>query len=261
MRFSRLLAASLILGGLSTGAHAQFLDRLLNRAERAAKGEIEAKVDRETRKVTRCALGDATCIRAARDRGEEVEVVGNQPKTPPNAPVRNGQIHFPMGAISFVDQVISYSPSARNAPPRALRERNNILGEPDHDSDGDARTVCSSHQSCPLVALGQGGRIELRFTDNVLTGSGDETADLWIFGAGPGARLTVEIGVDGEEWLPVGEVDGGSTGVDIDAYGFGRYTAFSYVRLIDISDEGDRSDPAGASIDAVGALSTRDAGQ
>lgn len=256
MRVSRLLAASLFLGGLSTGAHAQFLDRLLNRAERAAKGEIEAKVDRETRKVTRCALGDATCIRAARDRGEEVEVVGNQPKTAPNAPARNGQIHFPKGAISFVDQVISYSPSARNAPPRALRDRNNILGEPDYASGDD----CGSRESCSLVALGPGGRIVLRFADNMLTGSGDDTADLWIFGENSASSLSVEIGVDGEEWLDVGEVAGGAGGVDIDAYGFGPYTSFYYVRLTDVADPRRGADSAGAAIDAVGAISTRRAG-
>lgn len=128
------------------------------------------------------------------------------------------------------------------------------MGEPDHVAD----TVCSSRRNCSLVVSGQ---IELHFTDNVLTASGDETADLWIFGANPGASLSVEIGVDEEEWLPVGDVGGSAAGVDIDAYGFGRYTAMSHVRLAYISAQGTRSHTAGASTDAVGAISTRGARQ
>lgn len=218
------------------------------------------KVDRETRKVTRCALVDATCVWAARRQGEDVEIVCSDTPTAPSAPIRNGEIHLPQGAISFANQVISYSPGARSAPPSALRDRNDILGAPDYNPHHDSDTACTLRRNCPLVALGQGGRIELGFNDNVLIGSGDETADPWIFGATPGARLSAEIGLDGEEWLPVGEVNGSATGVGIDAYGFGRSTAFSYVRLTDISDRGNRSDAAGASTDTVGALSTRSAG-
>jgi outer membrane protein OmpA-like peptidoglycan-associated protein len=50
-------------------------DRLGKVAERAARSEVERTVDQQTRKATRCALGDDGCVRDARKRGEEVEVV------------------------------------------------------------------------------------------------------------------------------------------------------------------------------------------
>src|SRR5690606_32217849 len=147
--------------------------------------------------------------------------------------IRNGAVHFPHGAISYADRVVSYSPSTSDVPPRALRDRNNILGAPDYVSDDD----CNTRGNCSLVALGPGGRIELRFTDNVLSGSGDDQADLWIFATSSGAKVSVEISVDGEEWLSVGEVRG-SGGVDLDGYGLGPYTAFHYVRLTDMPRQG-----------------------
>lgn len=52
-----------------------FADRLGNIAERAIQSEIERKVDREVRKVTRCVLGDERCVRDAERRGEQVEIV------------------------------------------------------------------------------------------------------------------------------------------------------------------------------------------
>lgn len=52
-----------------------FGDGLKRTAKRAAKSEVERKVDQETRRVTRCALGDTRCKREAERRGETVEVV------------------------------------------------------------------------------------------------------------------------------------------------------------------------------------------
>lgn len=253
MRFLQLLASAIILSGISTSANAQFLDRLLDRAERGVKNEIEAKVDREARKATRCALGDKTCIREAKERGEEVEVVRRENTPTPNAPAGNSDVHFPKGAISFADEVVSYSPSIHNAPSRALRGENNILGEPDRLYNN----ACTSRQSCSLVALGKGGQIELRFTDNILTGSGDERADLMVFGANANAKLSVEISVDGQNWLLLEEIGGGDTGIDLDAFGFGPYTAFPYVRFTDIPSSDNGMNSEGALIDAVGAISTR----
>lgn len=52
-----------------------FGDSLKRTAKRAAQSEVERKVDQETRRVTRCALGDDRCRREAERRGETVEVV------------------------------------------------------------------------------------------------------------------------------------------------------------------------------------------
>ncbi|GIX37204.1 MAG: hypothetical protein KatS3mg127_0443 [Silanimonas sp.] len=52
-----------------------FGDQLRRTAERAAKSEVQRKVDEETREATRCVLGDERCAREARRQGREVEYV------------------------------------------------------------------------------------------------------------------------------------------------------------------------------------------
>lgn len=65
-------AAVLLLG---SPASAQNLGRMLgDTVERAVTGEIRSRVDREARRVARCALGDSRCRREAERRGEEVVI-------------------------------------------------------------------------------------------------------------------------------------------------------------------------------------------
>ncbi len=52
-----------------------FPDQLKNVAERAVRSEVAREVDRQARQATRCVLGDDTCAREARRRGEQVEIV------------------------------------------------------------------------------------------------------------------------------------------------------------------------------------------
>lgn len=54
-----LCAGALLAAGPSSAA--DFGDVLKDTVERAAKSEVQRKVDRETRKATRCALGDTKC--------------------------------------------------------------------------------------------------------------------------------------------------------------------------------------------------------
>lgn len=61
-------------------------DSLKRTATRAAQGEVERKVDQETRRVTRCVLGDARCRRDAERRGETVEVVAAEGRRAATAP-------------------------------------------------------------------------------------------------------------------------------------------------------------------------------
>lgn len=53
-----------------------YADRLRNVAERAVRSEVEREVDRQARRVTRCAMGDTRCVQQAQRRGEQVEMVG-----------------------------------------------------------------------------------------------------------------------------------------------------------------------------------------
>jgi hypothetical protein len=162
-----------------------------------------------------------------------------------------GGVDFPGGVASFADAAVSYSVGSDKVT-APHRDSSNALGVPDY-----AGATCST--SCTFVSLGSGGSLVLRFTDNVLTGSGSSAFDLWVFEIGPDVEDTfVAVSEDGIAWLEVGKVSGGTRGIDLDFYGYGTSSEFAYVRLIDDPDEGSRTGAtAGADIDAVGAISTR----
>lgn len=173
---------------------------------------------------------------------------------PAQAVLING-IEFPQGAISFADEVVAYAPVMVGTGPTAPhREPSRSLGLPDYAGDNS----CASGPECTFVSLGDGGTLTLRFVDNLLTGSGDNKADLWIFEVGPDVEdMFVEISTDGLNWLSVGKVGGSTAGVDLDFFGHGVNSAFAYVRLRDDPLlDGQSGSTVGADIDSVGAIST-----
>ena len=174
-----------------------------------------------------------------------------------------GGVDFPMGAISFADAVVDYSPNIEIDPATGLpvpdprwQDPDDALGMPNYTPP-----TGPLHNEDQFVSLGNGGSLTLRFTDNALTGSGDAGLDLWVFEVGPEVEaMFVKISTDGVTWHSVGGIGGATAGVDIDAYGFGIGSVFHYVRLTDDPSQSPTSDPydfwAGADIDAVGAIST-----
>jgi len=166
-----------------------------------------------------------------------------------------GGVTFPGGVSSFADAVTVYAPTiVANQPGLSFRNGDAAIGAPDIASGGD----CSTPAVCPYVSLGDGGAITLEFIDNRLTGSGDAKLDLWIFEIGPDVEDTfVAISRDGVQFFNVGKVFGATSGIDIDAFGFGTADRFRFVRLIDDTNEGAQSGvTVGADIDAVGAISS-----
>tara|TARA_R110002096_G_scaffold187584_24_gene367112 strand:- start:2488 stop:3417 length:930 start_codon:yes stop_codon:yes gene_type:complete len=161
-------------------------------------------------------------------------------------------IEFPQGKISFVDKVVSYDPdfSKGNVPTHEdFVDPEESLGVPDYPP-GDYQKGS--------VSLGSGGRLTLKFTDNVLKGSNDNRHDIHIFEVGSDVEDTfVEISKDGVEWHSIGKVLGSTSSIDIDSFGFTSSDEFRFVRLTDDPNEGDTvSDAVGADIDTVGAIST-----
>ena len=178
-----------------------------------------------------------------------------------------GGIEFPQGAGSFADAVILYDPLFNGGPtptnpdftdPRAS------LGVPDFNGNPSGS-----------VSLGRGGILELGFTDNVLTNSGDEGFDLHIFEIGPDVEDTfvairptaATVGLldplgdtNADGFFEVGKVFGSTSSLDIDAFFPGFLTgalAFDAVQMIDDLGEGGSSGATvGADIDAVGAISS-----
>lgn len=159
-----------------------------------------------------------------------------------------GGVEFPQGSISFADSVVDYSRGSGVGAEYRLSEQS--LGIPDY-----ARRC----RGCDYVSLGNGGSLTLEFTDNWLTGSDDDSLDLWVFEIGIAVEATdIAVSRDGLKWFDVGRVEGATSGLDLDVFGFGTDARFSFVRLTDALDGlGGRSYPsAGADIDAVGAIST-----
>jgi hypothetical protein len=164
-------------------------------------------------------------------------------------------VNFPGGTISFADKVVLYEPSFGGYPPTTSEYTNTnfVLGPPD----------CTYSDTSNALSLGGGGRVTFQFLDNVLTGSGDNTADLYIFEIGKSfanagnESTSVEISANGIDFVSVGSVPGGTSGIDIDSLGFTPSDSFYYVRLTDTSGITARSAYIGADIDAIGAVSTR----
>ncbi len=134
----------------------------------------------------------------------------------------------------------------------------------------------STSNNPEFVSLGEGGFIKLGFTNNQLTNSGDNLQDLWVFEIGPAvepcaiallpadpftlAQVQLVLSdLDGDGYYEFGTVEGGISGLDIDAIMPGYDSAilkFNAVEVKDIDDGPCSSDTAGADIDAVCALTS-----
>lgn len=167
-----------------------------------------------------------------------------------------GGVDFPQGLVSFADAVVSFTPGAAGMPSEPYLGEANALGAPNYAGSAG----CASQAACTFLSLGAGGALVLRFDDNVLTGSNSNAFDLYVFEVGPNVEdTTVDLSIDGLTWLSVGSVTGSTRGIDIDAFGYDASSAFRYVRLIDVVNEGGTGNggSVGADIDALGAISTR----
>ncbi len=142
-----------------------------------------------------------------------------------------------LDARVFADAVVSFAEGS----PAAKRKTNNspdlVLGKPSH------------HQ--PSLTLGCGGVLVVRFTDNALIDvDGD---DLYVFEIGPNIEPTkVDISVNGQDWLAIGNIAGATASLDIHPYiPSGQH--FNYVRLTDLKQSCQSTTP-GADITAIAAI-------
>lgn len=176
-------------------------------------------------------------------------------------------INFADGERSFADAVLLYEPGFGGGlipTSPAFGDPLSSLGTPDYPVSSDSSTTGS-------ISLGNGGRIILEFKDNLLTTSGGSAEDLFIFEVGPRregtfvslrptlntlSRLDPAGDIDGDGFFEVGTADGGTGGIDIDAF-FSGDLAFDAVQLIDDPNQGPTTGTSvGADIDAVGAFSS-----
>jgi hypothetical protein len=156
-----------------------------------------------------------------------------------------GGVDFPAGPVSFADAVAEYDPGFGNStlPDPEFQNAAETLGPPDLDG------------LLGYVATGEGGRVVVEFTDNVLVGNGSAAHDLYVFEGGAAEGYQVEVSADGVSFTLAGTLFG-SGGIDVDAAGFGPNDPLRFVRLVDDGDFAGDEGPVGADIDAIGALST-----
>lgn len=156
-----------------------------------------------------------------------------------------GGIEFPDGADSFADSVYSYFPGDNVGP--GYDDPDAALGIPDYSGANNT-----------AVSLGINGYLILQFTDNSLTTSGDNTADLHIFEIGGAIEwMNVAISTDALSWIDIGNVLGQPSSIDIDPIaGVTLGTLYSYVRISDIPPNQSGYPYGEADIDAVGAISS-----
>lgn len=115
------------------------------------------------------------------------------------------------------------------------------LGIPDYEANPNKN----------FAALGYGGELVVKFTDNVLYDI--QGPDLFILEIGALTEpVDAYISKDGKDWISVGRTGGGFSAIDIADY-VEKAEVFRYVKVVDIKDKRGGRWP-GADIDAIGAI-------
>lgn len=155
-------------------------------------------------------------------------------------------IYLPLGELSFADKIIHHNVGEINSggifKSKSGGNSQGAIGEPDmsHLSlKGSDKRICN---------IGTKGVLTLAFKDNILTNVNGP--DLFIFEMGKLEPTELEISKDGENWINIGKIEGGTAYVDIDPYVKVGDT-FNYIRLTDLETH---SILPGADIDAVAAI-------
>ncbi|NJB37877.1 OmpA family protein [Croceivirga sp. JEA036] len=145
-------------------------------------------------------------------------------------------VFLPLGKLSFADQVISFDrgDGASSANPNAA------LNEPDYD-----RRVQDYSKMCNL---GTKGVLTFQFVDNVLIDVNGP--DLFVFEVGAIEPTLLEISKDGQNWVNIGKIEGGTAQIDIAPF-INPGDTFNYVRFTDLDTY---SAVPGADIDAVATI-------
>ncbi len=152
-----------------------------------------------------------------------------------------GTVYFPLGDVSFADEVVSFAIGSPHADEKDSRP-SGALGIPDYDDDQTPGRY---------VTLGCGGELVLRFVDNSLVDV--PGPDLYVFEIGPDIEPTeLSVSADGRNWIRVGKISGGKAEVDL-AGQIPPGAVMYYVKLRDLETACGGSWP-GADIDAVGAI-------
>jgi outer membrane protein OmpA-like peptidoglycan-associated protein len=151
-----------------------------------------------------------------------------------------GEVFFPMGAVSFADEVVRFDAGDPAAEDAQYSEAERVLGAPRYTQDED-----------DFLTLGCAGELVLRFGDNQLIDV--PGPDLYVFEIGPDTEPTaLAVSEDGNDWTRVGTIAGGKAEIDLEPY-VGVGDSFRLVKLVDLKRACNSGTP-GADVDAVGAI-------
>lgn len=162
---------------------------------------------------------------------------------------KHTRIYFSAGQDAFADEAVEYK-VGKKKPPHLWESPEAALGMPnfkDHEGDRLARKPS-------FAALGGGGSITLRFTDNSIIDL--PGGDIYIFEPLENSSpVKVEVSRDGKFWIDLGPDLRTASEIDIAGKG-GKNATFNFVRITDLSDIDPADQWPGADIDAVGALNS-----
>lgn len=168
-----------------------------------------------------------------------------QPKGYPDG--RGGEITLPNGDLSFADRVVSFAEGSPASRIEESRDPENALGAPTHRGQSAGSEGFGS-----FITLGCHGSLILEFVDNALIDIAG--ADLHVWEVGPDVEpTTLAISRNGDDWIDVGGISGGTASVDI-AEVAEPGESFRFVRLTDTRCQGTGGRWPGADIDAVAAV-------
>ena len=146
---------------------------------------------------------------------------------------------LPLGDLSFADEAVEFKVGNPKAIVLAC-DSSEALGEPNFAGVAEN-----------FISLGCGGSLVLRFSNNALINI--VGSDLFVFEVGKYVETTsLEISKNGKKWIKVGEISGGVTSVDIEAFST-IGDVFHYIKLTDLRTDCTGNWP-GADIDAVAAI-------
>ncbi len=146
---------------------------------------------------------------------------------------RKAMVYLPLGELSFADSVVAFQPGRPSG-----RTPEKGLGP----AQGDANVITD------CAVLGIEGILTLFFKDNAILDVNGP--DIYVFEIGEIEPTNLEISKNGQEWINVGKIEGGTAFVDIKDYVKPGET-FNYIRFTDLDTQ---SGQPGADIDAVAAI-------